>query len=97
LSAWHRSLLAARQRPNTACHPLKKQAGFAQCAARRRWDAKAESKRNPIMRTLSTIGIAMGIGIILAIAFTTGLFLPELARTQSPRGPQETFAIARWN
>lgn len=49
------------------------------------------------MRTLSTIGIAMGIGIILAIAFTTGLFLPDLARAQSPKGPQAPFAIARWS
>jgi hypothetical protein len=49
------------------------------------------------MRTISTIGIAIGITIILAIAFTAGLFLPDLARAQNPRGAQEPFAIARWH
>jgi hypothetical protein len=49
------------------------------------------------MRTLSTIGIAIGITIILAIAFTAGLLLPDLARAQNSRGGPEPFAIARWH
>jgi hypothetical protein len=47
------------------------------------------------MRAISSISIAIGIAIILGVAFIAGLFLPNLARGQGQRAPQKSVAIAR--
>jgi hypothetical protein len=97
LSAWRRSIHAARQRPITAYFLSAKSIRLLLVRGQVLPGLISRIIRNLIMRAISTIGIAIGITIILAIAFTAGLFLPDLARAQNSRGGQEPFAIARWN
>src|SRR5260370_21817269 len=94
LSEWQRSLHAARQRPITAYYLSAKSIRLLHLRGLELPGPISRIIRNLIMRTISTIGIAIGITIILAIAFTAGLFLPHLARAQNSRGGQDPFAIA---
>jgi hypothetical protein len=47
------------------------------------------------MRAISSISIAIGIAIVLGIAFAAGFFLPHLARAQGQKSLQKSVTVAR--
>ena len=47
------------------------------------------------MRAISSISIAVGIAIVLGIAFAAGFFLPHLARAHGQKSLQKSAVLAR--